>query len=99
MQENIIKSSVATIQNGVARADGKLYVTEKNIHFEPYNKELGLGPYELDRGEVSKVEKYLGKGGGFIPVTTDAIKITLNGGSEYRFILTNPKEWISLLSK
>lgn len=99
MQENIIKSSVATIHNGVARADGTLYLTENNIHFKPYNKELGLGPYELDRGKVSKVEKYLGKGGGIIPVTTDAIKITLNDGSVYQFILANPKGWISLLSK
>ena len=98
MQENIIKSSVTTIQNGVARADGKLYVTENNINFAPYNKELGLGPYELKRREVSKVEKCLGKGGGIFPVTSDAIQITLVDGSEYQFILSNPKEWLSLLS-
>lgn len=99
MQENIIKSSVATIQNGVARADGTLCITEKYINFAPYNKELGLGPYELKRREVSKVEKCLGKGGGFLPVTSEAIQITLADGSEYQFILSNPKEWISLLSK
>ncbi|MDR5867479.1 PH domain-containing protein [Halomonas koreensis] len=99
MQENFIKSSVATIQNGVARADGKLYVTETNIYFEPYNKKLGLGPYELERNEISKVEKCLGKGGGIFPVTSDAIQITLLDGSEYQFILANPKEWINLLSK
>jgi len=64
MQETFIKSSVATIQNGVARADGKLWVTENRIHFEPYNKELGSGPYNLEQKAVSKAEKCLGKGGG-----------------------------------
>ncbi len=98
MQETIIKSSVTTIQNGVARADGKLYVTENSINFDPYNKKLGLGPYELKRRDVSKVGKCLGKGGGIVPVTSDAIQITLVDGSEYQFILSNPKEWLSLLS-
>ncbi|OZG72658.1 hypothetical protein BTA51_14100 [Hahella sp. CCB-MM4] len=99
MESNRLKESTATIQNGVARADGKLCVTESHIHFEPYNKEFGLGPYELERKTVSKVEKCWGKGGGILPITSEAIKITLIDGTEYQFILANPEEWISLLGK
>jgi len=98
VQENPIKSAVATSQNGVARADGKLIVTKKLIRFSPYNKALGLGPYEFERSDIAKVEQCWGKGGGILPVTSDAIKITLVDGCVYQFILANPQEWISLLS-
>lgn len=63
MDDGYIKSATATVQNGVAKADGKLSVTTSSIHFEPYNKEFGLGPYELDRNAVVKVKKCWGKGG------------------------------------
>ncbi|EGM69539.1 hypothetical protein [Shewanella sp. HN-41] len=98
MQEAPIKSSVATSQNGVARADGKLSVTEHLICFSPYNKTLGLGPYELQRKDIAKVEQCWGKGGGILPVTSDAIKITLVDGSVYQFILASPQEWVNLLN-
>lgn len=97
MQQTVIKSSNATVQNGVARADGKFWVTESDIHFEPYNTEFGLGPYKLDRQSVSKVEKCVAMGGGFIPVTTDAIKITLSDDHSYKFILAFADEWLELL--
>ena len=44
MHAHTVKESAATIQSGVAKADGKLVVTEQDIVFEPFNKELGLGP-------------------------------------------------------
>ncbi|MFV0597451.1 hypothetical protein [Shewanella sp.] len=97
MQESLIKSAIAMAQEGVARADGQLSVTEQMVCFSPYNKTLGLGPYKLQRKNIAKVEPYWGKGGGILPVTSDAIKITLDDGSAYQFILANPQEWLSLL--
>lgn len=76
MDDGYIKSATATVQNGVAKADGKLSVTTSSIHFEPYNKEFGLGPYELDRNAVVKVSKCWGKGGGILPVTSDGIELS-----------------------
>jgi len=29
------------------RADGKFYVTQGEVRFEPYNESAGLGPYIL----------------------------------------------------
>ncbi|MFB2780260.1 hypothetical protein ACE017_13945 [Shewanella mangrovisoli] len=98
MQESLIKSAIATVQNGVARADGQLSVTEQMVCFSPYNKTLGLGPYQLQRKDIAKVESCWGKGGGILPVTSDAIKITLIDGSVYQFILASPQEWLNLLS-
>ncbi|MFB2682001.1 hypothetical protein [Shewanella mangrovisoli] len=98
MQENLIRSTIATAQDGVARADGQLIVTEQLVCFSPYNKTLGLGPYQLQRKDIAKVESCWGKGGGILPVTSDAIKITLIDGCEYQFILASPQEWLNLLS-
>ncbi|WP_462166599.1 hypothetical protein [Pseudoalteromonas sp. GB43] len=42
MHAHTVIESAATIQSGVAKADGKLVVTEQDIVFEPFNKELGL---------------------------------------------------------
>ncbi|MCL1121279.1 hypothetical protein N7V09_14885 [Shewanella seohaensis] len=97
MQENLIRSAIATAQDGVARADGQLTVTDQMVCFSPYNKTLGLGPYQLQRKDIAKVESCWGKGGGILPVTSDAIKITLDDGSVYQFILANSQEWLNLL--
>ena len=36
MNNKILKSSTATYQGGVAKADGKFYVTQGEVRFEPY---------------------------------------------------------------
>ncbi|GAA3555125.1 hypothetical protein [Marinobacter xestospongiae] len=99
MDDGYIKSATATVQNGVAKADGKFSVTTSSIHFEPYNKEFGLGPYKLDRNAVVEVKKCWGKGGGILPVTSDGIELTLEDGSAYQFIVANPDDWLALLGR
>lgn len=98
MSGSMYKSSIAAIQNGVARADGKLEVSESEIRFVPFNQTLGLGPYCIERQQIRCVERTVGKGGGLLPVTKDAIKITLQNNKVYEFILASPEEWITILS-
>ena len=96
MNNKILKSSTATYQSGVAKADGKFYVTQGEVRFEPYNGSAGLGPYTLSRSAIIKIEKSVGKGAGILPLTHDAITITLKNNDTYDFILANPDEWIRL---
>ena len=97
MNNKILKSSTATYQGGVARADGKFYVTQGEVRFEPYNESAGLGPYTFTRSAIVKIEKSAGRGAGILPLTSDAITITLDKEDTYDFILANPDEWIRLL--
>lgn len=97
-QGSVIKSANAAVQRGVARADGKLSLTAASLEFTPYNNQLGLGPYQVARTEIVRAEKCLGKGGGFLPVTTDAMRITLSSGDCLEFIVANPQEWIGALN-
>jgi hypothetical protein len=97
MNNKILKSSTATYQSGVAKADGKFYVTQGEVRFEPYNERAGLGPYTLTRSAIVKIEKSVGTGAGILPLTSDAITITLENEDTYDFILANPDEWIRLL--
>ncbi|MCG7650709.1 MULTISPECIES: hypothetical protein [Alteromonas] len=99
MQDATLKSITATVQNGVAKADGKFWITETDIHFAPYNKDYGLGPLKIERSSISKVEKCLGKGAGILPITSDAIEVSLLDGSTFQFIVSNPNELVVLLSK
>ena len=99
MQDATLKSITATVQNGVAKADGKFWITETNIHFSPYNKGYGLGPLKIERSSISKVEKCSGKGAGILPITSDAIKVSLLDGSTFQFIVSNPNELVVFLSK
>ncbi len=94
MSEKIIKSSVATMQVGVARADGKLSLTNLEVIFEPYNRKLAFGPYLLKRDEIVSVERCIGKGAGIMPVTSDAIRITLSDERVFEFIIAEPHQWI-----
>lgn len=98
MHAHTVKESAATIQSGVAKADGKLLVTEQDIVFEPFNKELGLGPYRFSRAQINKVDKCSGKGAGILPITADGIRITLNNKDVFEFILANPDDWLSVLA-
>ncbi|MCL2920235.1 hypothetical protein [Shewanella litorisediminis] len=91
------KSATAAVQRGVARADGKLSLADSTLTFTPYNSQFGLGPYQLAVTDIARVEKCLGKGGGLLPVTRDALRITLSGGDSYEFILANPDDWIAAL--
>ncbi|WP_462169822.1 hypothetical protein [Pseudoalteromonas xiamenensis] len=42
MTQNVLFSSPASIQMGAAKADGKLSLTDSQLHFEPSNKMLPL---------------------------------------------------------
>lgn len=97
MNNKILKSSTATYQGGVAKADGKFYVTQGEVRFEPYNESAGLGPYTFTRSAIVKIEKSAGRGAGILPLTSAAITITLDNEDTYDFILANPDEWIRLL--
>ncbi|QCZ94670.1 hypothetical protein [Salinimonas iocasae] len=99
MQDATLKSITATFQNGVAKADGKFWITETDIHFAPYNKDYGLGPLKIERSSISKVKKCSGKGAGILPITFDAIEVSLLDDSIYQFIVSNPNELVVLLSK
>ncbi|EKE77809.1 hypothetical protein [Gallaecimonas xiamenensis] len=99
MLDGIIKSSPATVQDGVAKADGKLSLTDSEVAFFPFNDQFGLGPYRFQRSEIASVVKCLGKGGGIIPITTDAIRITLLNELRYEFIVAEAEEWIAALEE
>ncbi|ANQ21847.1 hypothetical protein BA893_09250 [Vibrio natriegens] len=94
MAGEIIKSAAATIQVGVARADGKLSLTDTEVIFKPYSQKLAFGPYILKRDEIVSVEKCIGKGAGIMPVTSEAIRITLSDQRAYEFVIAEPNQWI-----
>jgi|GEM_PF-364469 len=93
----IQKKVLATAQHGAAHCDGYLSLSANELHFAPFNQAYGLGPYHIKRHEISKVEATCGKGGGFIPLVSEAIKITMADSSEYQFILAEPNHWRALL--
>ncbi len=99
MSDKVIKSSTATIQVGATKVDGKLELTESDLIFIPYNEKLGFGPYQLKRQDIAAVAKCLGKGGGVIPITTDAFRIKLANNTCYEFIVAKPEQWIEALGE
>lgn len=92
----IQKKVLATAQQGAAHCDGYLSLSPTELHFAPFNQAYGLGPYHLKRSEISKVEACVGKGGGFIPLVSEAIRVTMADSKEYQFILAQPELWIAL---
>ncbi|WP_417357621.1 hypothetical protein [Gallaecimonas pentaromativorans] len=99
MPDNVIKSSPATLQDGAAKADGKLSLTESEVIFVPFNEGFGLGPYRFKRSEITSVVKCLGKGGGIIPITTEAFRVTLSNALHYEFIVADNEAWIAALAE
>ncbi len=99
MSDSTTIASVATVQVGVARADGTLSLTDSEVIFEPFNQQFGLGPYAFKRSDIASVTPCLGKGGGIIPLTTDAIRIRLANAQVYEFIIAEPKRWIERLTE
>lgn len=93
-----IKSSIATIQQGTIKADGRFWLTNTDIHFAPFNAQFGLGPYMFAQREIVKVSKCTGKVAGILPYIRDAIEIVLKDGNKYQFIVSNADEWIKLLT-
>lgn len=96
-EHQIQKKVLATAQQGAAHCDGYLSLSAVELHFSPFNQAYGLGPYHIKLNEISKVETAYGKGGGFIPLVSEAIRITMADSSEYQFILAEPNNWLTLL--
>lgn len=92
-----LKRCYATLQLGVAKADGRLTLTDNLLHFEALNKQLGLGCYEIKLNNISHVEKSAGKAAGLIPITASGIKITTKENHHLEFILAEPDEWLCCL--
>ena len=98
MPVETIKSAVATIQVGAVKSDGDLMLTDTEVIFEPFNLQFGLGPYRFERNSIASVSKCLGKGGGVIPISCDAMRISLSNKQVFEFIIASPEQWISDLS-
>lgn len=96
--QQIQKKVLATAQQGAAHCDGYLSLSATELHFAPFNQSYGLGPYQIKRNEISKVEASCGKGGGFIPLVSEAISITMADSRQYQFILAEPEQWLALLA-
>ncbi|WP_105255293.1 hypothetical protein [Pseudoalteromonas sp. T1lg75] len=96
MSAPVLKSANATAQCGVARADGELILTESELQFSPFNETFGLGPYAFSRSSIATVQSTSAKGGGVIPLSNEAIKITLINGQAYEFILANSQQWLKI---
>ncbi|MDG9669335.1 hypothetical protein ONV78_16465 [Hahella sp. CR1] len=92
--EKVIKSSTSTIQRGVAKADGKLWMTAETLHFAPYNEDFGLGPYNIPLTDIAKVEKH-----SIPPLLPEGFKVTLMNDHTYQFIVANSETWIELVEK
>ncbi|ABC29814.1 hypothetical protein HCH_03048 [Hahella chejuensis KCTC 2396] len=90
----VIKSSTSTIQQGVAKADGKLWMTAETLHFAPYNEDLGPGTYNIPLTDIAKVEK-----DSLPPSLPEGFKITLLNDHTYHFIVANSETWIELIEK
>lgn len=95
--QQVQKKVLATAQQGAAHCDGYLSLSATELHFAPFNQAYGLGPYHIKRNEISKVEASFGKGGGFIPLVSEAISITMADSRQYQFILAEPEHWLALL--
>ena len=98
LSDEVVKSTYATIQKGAFRADGKLWIADEQLHFSPFNKDLGYGPYHIPLADIKGVSEAWGKGAGIIPVTSNAIKVDLVDGKDLSFILSSPKDWVKQLS-
>jgi hypothetical protein len=95
--QQIQQKVLATLQQGAAHCDGYLSLSATELHFVPFNQAYGLGPYHLQRHEISKVEPCRGTGAGFIPLVSEAMSITMADSRQYQFILAQPERWIALL--
>lgn len=86
------------MQNGVARIDGEIFLTVDEISFQPFKGHVDTGTHIIKRKDIASIEKCIGKGGGVIPLTSDAIRIKLFNHKIYEFVLANPDDWIDALN-
>ncbi|QSX32233.1 hypothetical protein JYB87_10620 [Shewanella avicenniae] len=89
--------SLATIQIGVARADGLLSLYGDDISFEPLNKQVGLGPFHLQRHDIKKVRRNISRGEHISSEDIDQLELEFTSGEVYRFIVNDSDKWFTLL--
>ena len=96
--EHAEKSGFATLQQGACRSDGTLSINNSEVTFEPLSSGPNLGRCQFNLNAIAGAKKCLGMGGGIIPVTGDAIRITLTDGKRIEFVLSNPDDWLTYLT-
>lgn len=99
MQSTTLNSTFATAQQGVAKADGKLWVSENEVGFTPLNDAFGLGPYKLACNDIANITLATGKAAGLLAITANAIRITLIDGRAFEFIVAEPSWWVEYLTQ
>jgi hypothetical protein len=92
-------TSPATIQIGAMRSDGQLSLNEQGLSFKPASKSISLGALKIALSEVSQVEQCLAKGAGFLPISEQAMRVTLNTGKQYKFVLAEQESWVSAINE
>ncbi|ATC93848.1 hypothetical protein [Pseudoalteromonas tunicata] len=99
VQNTKLNSTFATAQQGVAKADGTLWVSANEIGFTPFNTAFGLGPYKLACNDIADITLATGKAAGLLAITASAMRIILTDGCAFEFIVAEPSWWVEYLTQ
>jgi hypothetical protein len=92
-------TSPATLQMGAMRSDGRLSLNEHGLSFRPMSQSLSLGALSIALVDIVQVEQCIAKGAGFLPISEQAMRVSLISGKCYEFVLADQDKWVEVLTQ
>ncbi|QOS77588.1 hypothetical protein JNUCC31_22860 [Paenibacillus sp. JNUCC31] len=92
--EYLVKERIpANLFRGIEAVGGRLNITNERILFNPHSINIQRKPLEIMIKDISKIEKR-----NTLKIVPNGIKITINNGQEYKFVVYKRSKLIELLN-
>jgi GRAM domain len=87
--ESLMQQGLATHFRGIEGRGGRLYLTDRNLIFQPHKFNIQSGRVVIPRADIAKVSTAMTLG-----VIPNGIRVTRRDGTTERFVVSDRKEWV-----
>lgn len=91
--ERLIREGGANLMRGMEAVGGRLFLTDRRLHFASHAFNIARGPTDLPLADVAATEPCWTKFLGVLPLLPNSLAVRTRDGTEYRFVVYGRRKW------
>ena len=91
--ERLIREGAANLMRGREAVGGRLFLTDRRLHFASHAFNIARGPTDLPLADVAATEPCWTKFLGVLPLLPNSLAVRTRDGTEYRFVVYGRRKW------
>lgn len=97
--EAVVIDGAANLQRGIETLGGWLYLTDRRLIFEVHKWNFQKQDEIINLEDIAFVQNAWTFILNIIPIYPNSIVVSMKQGIDYRFVVSNRKDWIEMIQK